>query len=49
MCLKLVSGTQEYLRKRFQDFDKTPLKQMVNIIDFKSWPKAFNGSLAERK
>ena len=45
----IVSGIQEYLRKRFQDFYKTLLKQMVKIFDFKSWPKAFNGSLAERK
>ena len=39
----IVSGTQRYFTKRFEDFEKTPMKEMVTIFDFKSWPKAFSG------
>ena len=45
----IADGTQEYLKKRFQDFNKTPLQQMVAVFNFKDWPKSFNGSLAQRK
>ena len=40
----IVTGTQKYLENRFEDFDKTPLKQIHVIFDFKQWPKSFSGS-----
>ena len=37
----IVSNTQKYIKKRFADFEETPLKQLVALFDIKSWPKSF--------
>lgn len=38
---KIVSGTNDYLAMRYNAFNKTPLKEMVELFDFKDWPKSF--------
>ena len=44
-CLdKIVSGTSDYLAVRYNAFNKTPLKEMVQLFDFKDWPKSFKES-----
>ena len=40
----IISGTQWYLEKRFEDFNRTPLQQIKVVFDFKEWPKSFSGS-----
>ena len=41
-CLdKRVSGTSGYLTMGYNAFNKTTLKEMVQLSDFKDWPKAF--------
>ena len=36
---KIVSGTSDYLAMHYNAFNKTPLKEMVQMFDFKDWPK----------
>ena len=39
-CLdKIVSGTSDYLAMHYNAFNKTPLKEMVQLFDFKDWLK----------
>ena len=30
-----------HLQRRFQDFERLPLKHLCEIFDFKLWPKSF--------
>ena len=44
-CLdKIVSGTSDYLPMRYNAFNKTSLKEMVQLFDFKHWSKSFKES-----
>ena len=44
-CLsKIVSGTSDYLAMRYNAFNKIPLKEMLQLFDFKDWPKSFKES-----
>ena len=39
----IIAGTERYLEQRFEDFNKTPLKELVKVFNFKEWPKSFSG------
>ena len=38
---EIILETQIQLRKRFQDFETLPLKNLCVLFDFKLWPKLF--------
>ena len=40
----IVEGTQNYLRKRFRDFENMPLSCVVKIFNYKDWPKSFHSN-----
>lgn len=38
---KMVEKTQDYIKLRFGTFEKSPLKEMATLYDFKLWPHSF--------
>ena len=41
---KIISGTSDYMAMHYNAFNKTPLKDMVQLFDFKDCPKSFKES-----
>ena len=38
---KIKSAAELFLQNRYVSFKKIPLKEMVEILDYKEWPKSF--------
>ena len=38
---KIISESRHFLTNRYKAFNESPLKEMVQIFDFKGWPKTF--------
>ena len=44
----IIAGTERYLEQRFEDFNKTPLKDLVKVFNFKEWPSHFQVKIESR-